>query len=153
MIQLVRLIEVLNDLIRINNDRITVYEKAAMASRTISTDLKNVFHHLASESRKHVRALSTEVINLRGKPATGSTTMGKLYQVWSDLKAGITGVDSRSLLAYCLGTEDSIQKIYGKILAADIQFPPAIHEKILLQQQSLKNSHDLIIRYQHELIH
>src|SRR3979411_549416 len=106
MNQLVRLIEVLNDLIRINNDRITVYEKAAMASRNISADLKNVFHHLASESRKHVRALSIEVIGLKGKPATGYTVMGKLYQLWSDLKDGITGVDASSLLDYCLGTEN-----------------------------------------------
>jgi uncharacterized protein (TIGR02284 family) len=151
MNQPARLIEVLNDLIRINNDRITVYEKAAMASRNISADLKNVFHHLAAESRKHTRALNMEVINLAGKPATGNTAIGKWYQLWSDLKAGITGIDSRSLLDYCLGIENNIQEKYKKILNTDVQFPPSIHEKIMLQQQSLKNSHDLIIRYQEDL--
>ena len=37
------LIEVLNDLIRINNDRIAGYEKAADEARDIDVDLRTIF--------------------------------------------------------------------------------------------------------------
>ena len=54
-------IETLNDLILINNDRITGYEKAAHQAKDLDPEIKNVFHHMASESRKNVLDLHAEV--------------------------------------------------------------------------------------------
>ena len=48
------LVMVLNDLIRINNDRIAGYEKAADEARDIDVDLRAVFSRMAEESRQYV---------------------------------------------------------------------------------------------------
>ena len=49
--------EVLNDLIRINNDRIKGYEKAADETKAKDTDLQAVFRQMAAESRSYVNDL------------------------------------------------------------------------------------------------
>ena len=50
------LIEVLNDLIQINNDRVKGYEKAAKDATSADVDLKAVFNRMADEriGRAHV---------------------------------------------------------------------------------------------------
>ncbi len=140
-------IETLNDLILINNDRITGYEKAAHQAKDLDPEIKNVFHHMASESRKNVVDLHAEVIALVGIPATGTTTSGKLYRAWMDFKTSFTGTDSHSLLASCETGEDAAQKAYLKALEHADSLPGTVSALILSQQQSLKSSHDLIKRY------
>ena len=50
--------EVLNDLIRINNDRIAGYEKAASETSAKDADLQAIFRQLSAESRSFVTDLS-----------------------------------------------------------------------------------------------
>jgi uncharacterized protein (TIGR02284 family) len=140
-------IEILNDLIKINNDRITDYEKAAWESKGLQGDIKNIFHHMASESRKYVNDLQAEVMRLGGEPVTGTTASGKLYRFWADLKASFTGHDAQSILTSCEASEDAAQKSYKKALETENDLPDHIYSMILKQQQSLKSSHDLIKRY------
>ena len=85
------LIEVLNDLIRINNDRVDGYEKALNEVEDIDIDLRGIFQKMANESRENINELSVEVRNLGGEIATGTTTSGKIYRVWMDIKATFTG--------------------------------------------------------------
>ena len=140
-------IETLNDLILINNDRITGYEKAAHQAKDLDPEIKNVFHHMASESRKNVTDLHAEVVALVGIPATGTTTSGKLYRAWMDFKTTFTGTDSHSLLSSCESGEDAAQKAYLSALKHADKLPGTVNTLILTQQQSLKSSHDLIKRY------
>lgn len=140
-------IEILNDLIKINNDRITGYEKAAWESKELQPDIRNIFHHMASESRKYVNDLQTEVLKMGGEPVTGTTASGKLYRFWMDLKATFTGHDAHSILASCEAGEDAAQKSYKQALGSDDPLPDHIYTLILNQQQALKSSHDLIKRY------
>ena len=140
-------IETLNDLILINNDRITGYEKAAHQAKDLDPEIKNVFHHMASESRKNVAELHDEVVALVGIPATGTTTSGKLYRAWMDFKTTFTGVDSHSLLTSCETGEDAAQKAYLTALKNADRLPATVTSLISAQQVSLKSSHDLIKRY------
>ena len=66
--------EVLNDLIRINNDRIEGYEKAADETKTKDTDLQAIFRQMAAESRSYVNDLRQYVNTSDADPATGTTT-------------------------------------------------------------------------------
>ena len=140
-------IEVLNDLIQINNDRIEGYERAADEARDIDVDLRAVFSRMAEESRKYAAELTQEVVKLGGDPATGTTASGKIYRVWMDVKATFTGHDRQSVLASCEFGEDAAQKAYDLALKSDAPLTIDIRQLIVNQKASLKTSHDLIKKY------
>ncbi|MFT3910203.1 MAG: PA2169 family four-helix-bundle protein [Ferruginibacter sp.] len=142
-----KLISVLNDLIQINNDRITGYEKAAEESEKTDVDLKAVFSKMADESRKYKSELDGEVRRLGGTPSTDTTSLGKIYRVWMDIKAGFSGNDRQSILNSCEYGEDAAQKAYKDALASDAEINVATRQLITSQQSALKSSHDLIKKY------
>lgn len=142
------LIEVLNDLIEINNDRVQGYEKAIEDSKDRDVDLHAVFSGMADESRKYVSELSQEVTKLGGEPDLGSTTnRGKIYRVWMDVKATFSGHDRHSVLESCEFGEDAAQRAYKAALASDAEIDADIRQLITSQQSALKTSHDLIKNY------
>lgn len=142
-----RLVDVLNDLIQINNDRVTGYEKAAKETKDIDVDLQGLFHKMADESRKYKTELTHEVTRLGGKPAEGRTGRGTIYQVWMDVKATFAGNDRQSALEACEYGEDAAQKAYRDALASDVEIDADTRQLITSQQQSLKTSHDIIKKY------
>ena len=142
-----KLIEVLNDLIEINNDRVTGYEKAANESKKLDVDLQTLFRSMANDSRKYAAELTQKVATLGGEPATGNTTRGKIYQVWMDVKATFSGYDRQSILESCEFGEDSAQKAYKAALASDAEMDAATRQIITGQQASLKTAHDLVKSY------
>ena len=93
------LIEVLNDLIRINHDRTDGYHKAVEELKPTDIDLKTMFTNMANTSVEYANALAAEVRNLGGAPAADSTQSGKLYRVWMDIRSGISARDRKSVLA------------------------------------------------------
>jgi len=141
------LTEVLNDLIKINNDRVKGYEKAADESKDVDVDLQAIFHKMADESRKYVAELSSRVNELGGEMESGQTGLGKLYQAWMDVKATFTGKDRHAILASCEYGEDAAQRAYRDALATDADMDTATRQLITTQQSALKTSHDLIKKY------
>src|SRR5687767_10476009 len=106
------LVDLLNDLIRINNDRTEGYHKAIEELKATDIDLKTNFTNMANTSLQFANALSAEVSNLGGDPATDSTQSGKLYRLWMDIKSGVTARDRKSVIALCEFGEDSALKAY-----------------------------------------
>lgn len=141
------LIEVLNDLVRINNDRVEGYEKAIDETKDIDVDLKATFESMANQSRKYVNVLTQEVAKLGGEVATDTTISGKVYRVWMDLKAAISGKDRESILGSCEYGEDVAQKAYQSALEADATMPDEIRQMIAKQKDDLYASHNLIKNY------
>ena len=141
------LVETLNDLVQINNDRIEGYEKAAEETKDIDVDLKAIFMKMAEESVKYKTELVNEVTKLGGEPATGTTGLGKIYRVWMDVKATFSGKDRQSVLEACEFGEDAAQKAYRDALASDAEIDAATRQLITTQQASLKTSHDIIKKY------
>jgi uncharacterized protein (TIGR02284 family) len=142
-----KLAEVLNDLVEINNDRVIGYEKAADETKGVDVDLQAVFHKMADESRKYKSELVQEVARLAGTASTGTTSLGKIYRVWMDVKATFTGHDRQSILESCEFGEDAAQRAYREALASDAEMNAATRQLITTQQASLKTSHDLIKKY------
>lgn len=138
------LTEVLNDLIKINNDRIDGYEKAINEVEDIDIDLKGIFQKMANESRENVTELSSEIAKLGGEIATGTTGSGKIYRVWMDIKATFTGHDRESVLESCEYGEDAAQEAYDDALATDTDLPVDIRQIITSQKATLLESHNLI---------
>lgn len=142
------MVSVLNDLIRINNDRINGYEKAIKETTDADDDLKSVFRRMADESRQHKSELALEVRKAGAEPVEDATTAsGKIYRAWMDVKATFTGKDRHSVLAACEFGEDAAQKAYQQALEDDGSQSADIKQLILKQKSALKASHDLIKRY------
>ena len=142
-----KLVEVLNDLIRINNDRITGYEKAAEEARDVDVDLRATFTKMAEESRQYAAELTQQVVSLNGEPATGTTNSGKIYRVWMDVKATFSGTSRQAILENCEFGEDAAQKAYDSALKSDAEMNADIRQLITTQKSSLKTSHDVIKKY------
>lgn len=139
----VETIEVLNDLIQINNDRIEGYEKALKELKTEDADLKALFSSMISESHEIRLALGTEVSALGGDMDRSTTTSGKIYRAWMDVRAAFTGNDRHTVLANCEAGEDAAQRAY-KTALEDEDLPAYLREMISEQQVTLKASHDQI---------
>ncbi len=139
--------EILNDLIKINNDRIEGYNKAIKESEANDLDLKAVYKRMADQSQQNVAELSREVVKLGGDPEDGTTNSGKIYRAWMDVKAAFTGSDRHSILASNEYGEDVAQKAYKEALTTDEPLSVEIRQLIATQQASLKESHDLIKKY------
>ena len=138
-----KLVEVLNDLIEINNDRINGYEKAAEETKDRDVDLQAIFHKMADESRTYRAELHEEVRRFGGDPETGTTNSGKLYRVWMDVKAIFTGKDRQAILENCEFGEDAAQKAYELVLNSDdVALDTTLRELIVRQKSQLRVGHD-----------
>lgn len=137
---------ILNDLIRINHDRVVGYEKAIEELKAEDADLKALFRRYITESRQYAQELTQEVSRLGGDPADGTTNSGKIYRVWMDLKAAITGKDRKAILDNCEFGEDAAQKAYDLALNSDVEFEPSLRDLVVRQKTALKVGHDEVKR-------
>jgi uncharacterized protein (TIGR02284 family) len=136
-------IEVLNDLMQINNDRILGYEKALKELKPEDQDLKALFATMITESHRIKIALATELQTMGAEVEQGTTTSGKIYRAWMDLKSIFTGHDRHAILSNCESGEDATQAAYRTALQHD-GLPSYIREMLVAQRDDLKASHDEI---------
>jgi uncharacterized protein (TIGR02284 family) len=134
-------VEVLNDLILINNDRVAGYEKAY--EETTDSDIRALFNNLANHSRQHVTELNAEVSKLGGEPASGTMLSGKLYRAWMDVRSAFSKNDRRTVLESSEFGEDAAQKAYESALKSE-SLTPGLQELILKQKNTLLAGHDTV---------
>ncbi|WP_276372124.1 PA2169 family four-helix-bundle protein [Chryseolinea sp. H1M3-3] len=137
-------IEIINDLIKINHDRIKGYEKAIENTETTDVELKTLYSRMREESYDYIRELSEYVATLGGDPAGDTTVPGKIYHAWMDVKATFSGNDTKSMLSACEFGEDAAQKAYAKALENDGPLSSDAYDLIARQKSLLKGSHDLV---------
>jgi len=139
------LVNVLNDLVQINNDRIAGYEKAIKDSKPEDAGYHSMFRRMIDESSKYKMELISAVNSLGGDAEIRSTTnSGKVYRLWMDIKSAFAGNSEASVLELCEYGEDAAQKAYEEALKSDVDIPPAIRELLVNQKEQLRNSHDII---------
>lgn len=105
-------ISALNDLIKINNDRITGYQMAL--ENTDETGLILLFNEYIDQSKNNITELKEYILVLGGSPADGTTLSGKFYHTWINVKATFVNKDKQGILADCEYGEDVIIKAYRK---------------------------------------
>ena len=136
-------IAVLNTLITINNDRIEGYETAS--KETEEQDLKTLFAHFSSTSKKCKEELTNEVSKLGGTAAEGTLTIGKFFRVWMDVKAALTGKDRKAILNSCEYGEEQAKETYEKVLEDEIENLNLEQQTMIkAQHTSLKADHDKV---------
>lgn len=140
------MIDGLNNLIEINNDRIEGYEKAS--KETDDTDLTSLFTACIRTSEKCRLELIDEVLFLGGTPAEGTKVSGKFFRAWMDVKAALTGRDRKTVLDSCEYGEDVAVDSYDKVINdfGDVSLSTSSTLKSLLMKHRnlIKADHDRI---------
>ncbi|GAC1423547.1 MAG: hypothetical protein NVS9B7_18600 [Flavisolibacter sp.] len=137
-----KIIGIINDLVLINNDRVVGYEKAIDELTPNDADLRILFQRYIKESRQFGSELTVEITRMGGKPPDGTTNSGKIYRVWMDLKAAITGKDRKAILDNCEFGEDAAQKAYDTALNAEVELETTLRDLLVRQKALLKVGHD-----------
>lgn len=135
--------EILNDLVEINNDRVRGYEKAVAETQTEDADLRELFISMANESKGYLAELKPMVQQNGAEVEEGTTARGKIYRVWMDVKAVITGHNRKAILDSCEYGEDAAQRAYSSALDAE-ELSADVRKLITEQKAKLKRSHDKI---------
>ena len=141
------LAEVLNDLVKINNDRIAGYERATQEAQDIDVDLKSMFEGMIRESEQYKNDLIAKLGALGGEVTTDTTLSGKIYRAWMDVKATFTGSSRKAILENCEFGEDAWRRAYEAALASDAEMSTEVRQLITEQYNAEKSSHDLIKKY------
>lgn len=126
-------INVLNTLTVVNNDRIEGYETAA--KETEEADLKDLFHRFVRTSETCKAELVAAVKKLGGTPDEGTRTTGNFFCVWMDVKAFLTRKDRISILNSCEYGENVAGDTYKNEIANN---PHALtsREQTMLNKQA-----------------
>ena len=138
-----KIIEVINDLIKINKDREEVYIKASRELTPAEHNLRGVFERKAQDSRNNVIQLQTKAIEVGEQagetvPAENSF-MGALYGVWMDLKQVFSGNDEKSILESVESGEKAALKCYEDALN-EKELPTDVSDMIRAQKHSIGES-------------
>lgn len=136
------IIDSLNNLIQINNDRIQGYLTASQ--ETDQDDLKSVFSEMMKASQDCRRELVQEVTKLGGTPIEGTTVSGKLFRVWMDIKAALTSKDRKAILNSCEFGEDAAVKTYETEIEGDALNGTEYLLIVKEQYSKIKSGHDKI---------
>lgn len=138
--------EIINDIIKINNDRIEGYRKAIDLATSHGLDkLLPTFQKCIEQSNEFIAELKPYV-ELEGKEPTDSTMLsGKLFRVWMGIKVNITGDDERSLLETCEQGEDAFKSTYQTVLAeGSDELSQHVHSLINTQLSKQLEAHNII---------
>lgn len=134
-------ISALNDLIKINNDRIVGYQKGLEGTQ--DADLKTLFSGYIAQSKKNATQLEALVITLGGEPTDATTNAGKFYHAWMDVKSAFTGKDRHSILADCEYGEDVAKKAYKAALSdSDLSWTTEVSSTIISQNEGILSAHN-----------
>jgi uncharacterized protein (TIGR02284 family) len=137
-------ISALNDLIKINNDRIAGYQKAVEA--TDETGLNLLFNGYIDQSKNYVSELREYIHVLGGDPTDGTTLSGKFYHTWMDVKSVFINKDRHSILSDCEYGEDVAKKAYRaalddkELIWEDEQVVALLNNHL----EGLKKAHDTV---------
>ena len=137
-------IETLNDLVKINNDRVAGFEKAAEDLREDQDDLKAMFHQLAGQSRNNANQLAGYVNGQGVAPENETSIPGAIHRAWIDVKATLGGNDRKSILDECERGEDAIKKAYQSALKPEGDLTAEEKEIVRIQQTGIITSHERI---------
>ena len=134
-------IEVLNNLIEINRDRIEGY--AAASVETDDTGLKALFNKFKQTSEVCKSELIAEVNRLGGETVEGTRITGKFFRVWMDFKAALTGNNKKLILESCEYGEDVIKHNYEDTLEK-------YSGDLTLEQESLIKGQYNLLKAEHD---
>ena len=136
---------ILNDLIKINNDRIEGYELAIdLANEQGEGAREAVFRKLIGQSEKFIAELSP-LVELAGQYATDRTKLsGELFRLWMVIKSKLSGGNMQDLLEHCERGEAAFREVYDKALAEENKLSIGAKNLIQIQLSQQREAHENI---------
>jgi uncharacterized protein (TIGR02284 family) len=137
-------IEILNDLIEINNDRVAGFAHAAQELQEKDLDLRTLFMQLRDESRRNVHELGSAIHKTGGEVEMGMSGRGAIHRMWLNVKSAFSGHDRKTVLEECERGEDAIKKAYQAALSPKCGLAPEFTEIVTHQQQRVIEAHNQV---------
>lgn len=141
MIKNEEIVEDLNDLVKINNDRIQGYEKAIEDNKDAQLD--DLFRHYVVQSQKFRSQLAEHIVRIDGKAVTDATTTdisSKIHRAWIDIKSAVTGKDRNTVLSSVEFGENMAVEAYKSAIEKD-HIPAYIKEDLTMQLGELNEAY------------
>ena len=126
--------EVLNELTQFVNDRIEGYKTAAKDTKDPAH--KAYYNDLVNQSQQFSNELNSTLSRVGGEVQRDTTTKGKLYRGWMDVKSGITGKDEEAIIESNLYGEEWAQKAYNDALEHRSELPQEVVQMVEKQKQA-----------------
>ena len=133
---------VLNDLLRINNDRIACYERAMENEKNLDMDMKQMFRKIIDETNINKQQLIGRIRKLSRDPKDTTTLSGVLHRAWTDLKVTLIGNTRNAMINFCLYNEEITQHTYRAALNMPDKIEADVRELIEQQHQGLKKTYE-----------
>ncbi len=138
-------IDLLDQLVEINNDRIEGYEKAMeILPPEDSYGLYNIFEKYRSQSFQFNAQLKPLIAQMGDVPTEGTRTSGKLFRTWMEAKAMVAPNTVKAILESCERGEDEFKRVYMNTLEKCTDAPADIITLIQSQATFQKEAHDHI---------
>jgi len=147
-----KVVDVLNSLMVINNDRVEGYDTAA--KETDEADLKITFLKFKSNSEKIQGELRKEIHFLNGEQSDNTKLSGKLFRIWMDLKAVLAANKRQTILKSCEQGEIVAIETYKNVLEKELDIL-SIQQKTMIQNQLnviIENAKEIKLKHQIEEI-
>lgn len=129
-------IDTLNDLIQINNDRIQESEKS-METITESK-YKKLLESVIEQSTDFRQQLISEVRRVGGQAEwNGTTGKGKVYGLWLAIKSAFKGESDVSGIEMVEFAEDAARTAYDDALSSELNLPSETKEMLEFQRQAM----------------
>jgi uncharacterized protein (TIGR02284 family) len=135
-----QIIEGLNDLIQIHNDRINTYRKIYADLDDFDSDIERICQRIVRQSELHISQLVDLVDKLHSNVVK---THGKAYRIWLKLKGIYMEKDRVSILNSFDFNEEAAEKAYDYAVT-EIHAPEEIKNTLIRQRSSLKITHDIV---------
>ena len=146
-------VQVLNDLLLINNDRLKGYQQALKEIRQKDTDLQVLFSDMITQTKIFIRQLSMLVEKTGAAAEKESSVSGSMYRFWMDIKAAFTGKSRKALLVECERGEDVSKEAYNEALHGDSELTGEQIDVLTQQAEEQRVSHDRIKAIRNEERH
>ncbi|MBO0935160.1 PA2169 family four-helix-bundle protein [Fibrella sp. HMF5335] len=132
------IVDDLNELVKINNDRIQGYLKAV--EDTEDSQLDHLFNEMIVQSQNFRSQLADHIVRIDGTAVsdTTSTDVGsKIHRAWIDIKSAVTGKDRDTVLSSVTFGENAAVEAYESAIEND-KLPAYIKEDLTKQLSELK---------------
>ena len=138
---------VLNDLIKINNERIICYQQVMDHAANLDSDLKRLFKDIITESYELKDQLISKIKEYNGDTNDSIGISGLIHKAWLDLRVTFTGNTRNAIMNFCEYNEEVAQHAYKAALNVSAEMNNNIYELIEQQQIALKRTYSSIKKY------
>lgn len=139
-----KIIAVLNNLLEINNDRISGYELATKKAE--DSDLKSLFSDMTATGFKLCHDLRNEVEKLKGEAQDSLSTSGNNFDAWTEVRSAILTKDRNAILNSCeVGEKEALNSYEDALNQEELKNNPVVTRvqqqrlEILLAHKKIKN--------------